>query len=269
MWRWGRVFCALAWRSRERIYDRYDRRSADPGGATLSVDVLIPTLDRKDLLGRCLRALPAAFLYAPSHQVFVWDNSTENVGYSAAINRAAKLGSSEWLLLLNDDVVLDPAAVRRLLDVATYAGRHEDIVGGTLLFGDRSRIQHAGITFRSDGRPAQDLLGKSVSDLPSLPCVVPAVSFAAVLIRRATFESLGGLDESYFLDFSDVDFCLRYTRETDRRPVLGREVGVHDWCQSGVQSGARVAHLRKDITIYRDRWAPTWDIESDLASAGL
>src|SRR5262249_36616373 len=48
--------------------------------------------------------------------------------------------------------------------------------------------------------------------LPSTLTAVPAISGAFMLMPRATFEALGGLDEGYFLHVEDLDFCLRLRR---------------------------------------------------------
>jgi GT2 family glycosyltransferase len=37
-----------------------------------------------------------------------------------------------------------------------------------------------------------------------------------MLVRRQTFEEVGGFDEGYFMYFEDIDFCLRVRRSGGR-----------------------------------------------------
>ena len=35
---------------------------------------------------------------------------------------------------------------------------------------------------------------------------------ASMLVRRETIEAIGGLDEEYFLNYEETDFCLKAKR---------------------------------------------------------
>jgi GT2 family glycosyltransferase len=55
------------------------------------------------------------------------------------------------------------------------------------------------------------------------------ISFACVLVRREVFESIGLLDEGYFMYFEDVDYCRR---------------ARNDGWKIAWEPAARVVHLR-------------------------
>lgn len=136
-----------------------------------------------------------------------------NFGYSAANNAAAAEARAPVLLLLNSDVV--PFAPGWLAPLrAALDGKGVGAAGPKLLFDDGS-IQHAGLYFERDedgtwfnahyhkGMPRQ---------WPSAlrPRHVPAVTGAALLVRRSLFESIGGVCEDYIIgDYEDSDLCLR------------------------------------------------------------
>ena len=140
-----------------------------------------------------------------------------NAGYSTATNAGAGVavaGVSE-LLLLNSDVVPDVpgwlAAMQRPLrrDAGVLA------VGPKLLFEDGS-VQHAGLLFQRHGAAGDWLNGHYGKGMPRHhPEVqrarsVPGVTGAALLVRRAAFETLGGLCADYVVgDYEDSDLCLR------------------------------------------------------------
>lgn len=140
-----------------------------------------------------------------------------NLGYAAANNAAAAQARAPLLLLLNSDVIpLAPgwlAPLRAALDTPGVGA-----AGPKLLFDDGS-IQHAGLYFERDGdgtwfnahyhkgmpRHWPGALGSRD---------VPAVTGAALLVRRSLFEAVGGVCEDYIIgDYEDSDLCLRLRAE--------------------------------------------------------
>jgi GT2 family glycosyltransferase len=92
------------------------------------------------------------------------------------------------------------------------------IAGPKLLFEDGS-IQHAGLFFDSD----EDGLWFNRHYFKGMPRrwpeaqkgrQVPAVTGAALAIRRSLFERIGGVSEHYIIgDYEDSDLCLRVRAE--------------------------------------------------------
>ena len=137
-----------------------------------------------------------------------------NRGYAAACNAGAALARADTLLFLNSDVL--PAAPGWLPPLLEPLRRDRALaaVGPKLLFEDGS-VQHAGMVFR------QDAAGEWFNDhrckgFPrSHPDAargghVPAVTGAALCVRRAAFEAAGGFDTGYVIgDFEDSDLCLK------------------------------------------------------------
>jgi GT2 family glycosyltransferase len=139
-----------------------------------------------------------------------------NAGYAAANNTGAEHAHGRLLLLLNSDVIperpgwLSPL-VGALDDPAFGAA------GPKLLFEDGS-LQHAGMYFATDARGGwyNDHFFKGFPrDYPGA-CVareVPAVTGAALLVRRGLFEAVGGFTEDYIIgDYEDSDLCLKIRR---------------------------------------------------------
>ncbi|GAA0604532.1 hypothetical protein GCM10009416_47660 [Craurococcus roseus] len=137
-----------------------------------------------------------------------------NRGYAAACNAGAALARADTLLFLNSDVL--PAAPGWLPPLLEPLRRDRALaaIGPKLLFEDGS-VQHAGMVFR------QDAAGEWLNDhrckgFPrSHPDAarggpVPAVTGAALCVRRAAFEAAGGFDTGYVIgDFEDSDLCLK------------------------------------------------------------
>ncbi len=136
-----------------------------------------------------------------------------NAGYAAANNAAAGVARGAALLLLNSDVAPSQpgwlAAMR-----AGLAAPGVGAVGPKLLFDDGS-IQHAGLMFARDGEGTW-FNAHYYKGMPGAwPAAqkrrrVPGVTGAALLVRRALFEAVGGICQDYIIgDYEDSDFCLR------------------------------------------------------------
>ena len=142
--------------------------------------------------------------------------NTENLGYAlgnnAGIERALAEGA-EAVLVLNNDVVLDPDVVEAL-EVTLEQQPEVGIVGPRVVFDhDPTRLWAAGgmLTWREN---LTTLLGQGKQDGPEW-CQERSVDYVpgcALLVRRAVLEELGGFDESYFAYTEDVDFGLSARR---------------------------------------------------------
>jgi GT2 family glycosyltransferase len=137
-----------------------------------------------------------------------------NRGYAAACNAGAALARADTLLFLNSDVL--PAAPGWLPPLLERLRRDPDLaaVGPKLLFEDGS-VQHAGMVFRRDasGEWFNDHRCKGYPrSHPDAAAggPVPAVTGAALCVRRRAFEAAGGFDTGYVIgDFEDSDLCLK------------------------------------------------------------
>jgi N-acetylglucosaminyl-diphospho-decaprenol L-rhamnosyltransferase len=148
--------------------------------------------------------------------------NSENRGFAAAVNQGFGVLNSTYVLLLNPDAVIQTRLepLRQACDLPGAAG-----AGGKLL--DASGRPQVGFMARGLPTPATlalealllnriwprnpvnrryrclDWDGSSLSTVEQ-----PAGAF--FMVRRAVWQELGGLDESFFpLWFEDVDFCRR------------------------------------------------------------
>lgn len=130
-----------------------------------------------------------------------------NLGFAAGVNFGAAQGRGRYVVLLNDDALVQDRWLDALVD-AVERGPRRGVVAGTLLHLDGS-LQEAGSVIWSDGTT------NSVGDglAPGYMAFGRRVDYAAaalMLIRRETWTHLHGLDESFYpAYYEDVDFCLR------------------------------------------------------------
>ncbi|MDN5923945.1 MAG: glycosyltransferase family 2 protein [Xanthomonadales bacterium] len=140
--------------------------------------------------------------------------NARNLGFGAAVNRAAATLHSDWLAIVNPDCVVTPEALASLMREA----RAQANVGllGALMVDAQGHIDPA--SCRRDPLLRRVLVsfglghGEGVNvEGPIAPTSqsVQAVSGAVLLLPRALFTQLGGFDEDYFLHFEDLDLCRR------------------------------------------------------------
>ena len=143
--------------------------------------------------------------------------NAENVGFAKACNQAAAVGSGRYLLLLNSDTIMRESALRTMV---TCLDRHLDVGAVSCLQRDADgRVLQSCFPFpsiRDHVRHSEELPGI----VRRLAGTVPPMDFtqtqdvdwangACLMIRKALFDRLGGLDERFFMYFEDVDVCRR------------------------------------------------------------
>lgn len=137
-----------------------------------------------------------------------------NFGYASACNAGAEVARGSILLMLNSDVIpasrgwLQPMLQALATDPSLVA------VGPKLLFEDGS-LQHAGLFFEQGPR-GEWFNNHYYKGYPRLyPAAqrfrkVPAVTGAALCVRRDAFQAVGGFCTDYVIgDYEDSDLCLK------------------------------------------------------------
>lgn len=200
-----------------------------------TVSLIVPTRDRLDLLKPCIESLLASDY--PALQIVVVDNdscekptqrylrqlqkrpecSVVSVpgpfNYADINNRAVLAASGEIVGLVNNDIEAFDAQwlkwmVRHLMLPQTVA------VGAKLLW-PNGMVQHGGVICGLNG-VAGHVGNQWFADddgyfgVNQLSRRVSAVTAACLLVRKADYLAVGGLDAANFqVNFNDVDFCLR------------------------------------------------------------
>jgi GT2 family glycosyltransferase len=207
-----------------------DAREAQP----LSASIVVPTWNDLTMLTTCLRTIEETVAHRLDVEVIVSDDgsdetfvpglerlaeaysrvklvrSTSNGGYISAALAGAERASKEILVFLNNDTILLPAWLDRLL--GTFRDhRHAGVVGGMLLYPD-GRLQEAGCAIFRDGSATKVGYGDDDPTRSHYAHVRPVdyVSGALLATPRRLFEDLGGFDRAYgFGYYEDGDYCFR------------------------------------------------------------
>ena len=149
-----------------------------------------------------------------------------NVGFAQACNVGLAETKGSLVLFLNPDCRMRAGALKRLVaEMETHAdiGMAGPLVvnpDGTEQRGCRRDVPNPlqifcvafGLHCLMPAHPRFRAYTHEGVPLPDRPTLMPAISGACMLVRRAAIERVGTLDPAYFLHFEDLDWCLRFEK---------------------------------------------------------
>ena len=129
-------------------------------------------------------------------------------GYNLGISKA-KIDNDEYLILLNNDTVVDKNFFINLTE-SIKSKKTESIYGPKITFDDaKDLIWYGGGKVKLDRGIIEHVgIRKSSSDF-SIESNTDYVTGCCMIVRKGIYDDLGGFDESFFMYNEDVDFCLR------------------------------------------------------------
>ena len=133
-----------------------------------------------------------------------------NRGLGFLYNVGARAADCDYVLFSNNDVAYEPDCLERLAAALDADGRRFAADPTQLGWSD-GQVIHAR-TKLDRGRLWHEYLpGLHIDDAQPADCVVPTVSAhgAAMLVRRDFLLELGLFDETFFMEWEDLDLCWR------------------------------------------------------------
>ncbi len=257
------------------------------------VSLLIPTRNGLKHLRCCIASILEKTIY-PSYEILVIDNGSDDTetqkylqqiaepqswsnarsrdcsirvlsyphkfNYSALNNFGLREARGEFVGLLNDDLeVITPDWLDEMVSQAARPGI--GCVGAKLYFPD-GKLQHAGVILGIGGVAGHAFKGFSRNAPGSMNRAQLAQNYSAVtgaclVVRKSTYEAVGGLDEvDLAVSLNDVDFCLK-VRAAGYRNLWTpfAELYHHESATRGYEdTPEKMARFEKERTIMKQRW---------------
>ncbi len=247
---------------------------------TYDCSIIIPIFNRAELTEQCLTQL-AKVTDSVRYEVIIVDNgstdstekilsslagdiqiirNTQNLGFAKACNQGARAARGKHLVFLNNDTIPKRDWLKPLIQELES---HADVavVGSKLLYQDNT-VQHAGVAISRVFRtPYHFFLGVP----ESFPAVntrreFQAVTAACMLVRKETFEDVGGFDEGFVNGFEDIDMCLRI-RELGKKVIYQPQSCLY---HLESQSPGRKTHDAANVKRFLARWEHQWIMDEDI-----
>lgn len=139
----------------------------------------------------------------------------DNLGFAGGNNvgiRRALADGADYVLLLNNDTVVEPTMLAHLVSAGEQSAGI-GMVGPKIYYeSDRRRIWFAGGRITAPGRIGHYGWNQLDHGQCDEPREVDFITGCALLIKRAVFERIGCLAPEFFLLFEETDFCARARR---------------------------------------------------------
>jgi GT2 family glycosyltransferase len=179
----------------------------------------------------------------------------KNLGFAGGCNlgiRQALQEDAEYVWLLNNDTTVDPGALGALVEKAE----------------DEPNVGAVGSAIYSTAEPERLLawgggyinfwLGRSRHFLRSVPNnEIEFLTGASLLLRRSALDSVGLLDEGFFMYWEDGDYCFRLRRAGWTLAVAGDSLVWHkEQGTVGKKTTLVDSYFNRSATRFFARYAP-------------
>ena len=175
----------------------------------------------------------------------------QNYGFPKAVNQGIALSRGEYIVVLNNDVVVTDKWIERLIDhiiddptIGIVAPMSNYVSGLQKLDGvEKFYLKEGEVDEISLLKFSEDLYHKNKGQ----KIIFPRVAGLCMLIKRNVIETIGGFDERFSPgNFEDDDFCLRAVL-AGFKVVIAKDVFIHHFGSKSFTANGRekYVHLLK------------------------
>lgn len=204
--------CSGKWRSNEKLMGL--------------VSVVIPNYNGEKYLRDCLDALlkqgyaeyeviivdngseDSDYMWIKQSERITFKRLSENYGFSKAVNEGIKMAKGEYVLLLNNDTVVQSDFIKALVEAIEKDDRIFGVSSKMIAYQNHEIMDDAGDEYTLMGWAYKNGDGKPVQSYEKEKKVFSACGGAA-LYRKKVFDEIGYFDEHFFAYVEDVDISYR------------------------------------------------------------
>lgn len=129
-----------------------------------------------------------------------------NLGYAKANNIGVGRARGQWICLLNNDLLFESGWLEPMLEIIQNPPLSIGVVGNLQYRMSDGALDHAGMSITSDGKFCHRT---EIELSASNGYQVLALTGACLLLSRADYLDVGGLDEAFVNGCEDVDLCFK------------------------------------------------------------
>ena len=239
-----------------------------PKGNIPKVSVIILNWNGRELLEDCLPSVLAQSFQ--DYEVILVDNGSSdgsaewvaatypevrllrlssNLGFCGGNNAGVRVARGEHILLLNNDTVVEADWLEPLYAAMTSDARIAACDSKVLYFSARRTIWSAGSDYTIAGTANWRAHGLQDDAVAPHPQEVFAAGACSAIYRRSVWEEIGGLDETFFAGYEDVDWSFRARLRGYRILNVPASRVYHKVSAThGYNSPAYVRHGQRNVT---------------------
>ncbi len=178
------------------------------------------------------------------------------LGFGRNVNFGFRHTNNPYVLVLNDDVYLDPGAVDKLMEcmkpktgVVGHLTRYPD---GTLYHAGKPRAQNGGIGF------------PHIDYRKYVPTIIEPVEMentngASILVRREAFYEVGGFDERFKFYCEDDTICMELRKAGWQVWYTPLATGIHAEHQETKKRPDMMQIMAQSNSLFGQLWAPYFE----------
>lgn len=188
----------------------------------------------------------------------------ENLGYSEGNNVGIQyaLGlNSNYIFLLNNDTYVDKYLLTRLIDVISK-DTNIGIVGPTMYYAEPQNVLWGGHNWIDwhNTRVVREKMGEEI-EYQALqnepPHEVEYIDSCAILVKTEVFTKIGLMDYRYFINFDDIDLCMRVRKAGYKVVYVPSGIIWHRVSAAiGVGSPANTYYMTRNAFLFFSRHSP-------------
>lgn len=265
----------------------------------MKLSIIIVNYNVTDLLRACLHSIQK-YVQQLDYEVIVIDNAspdeswkilmtefpqvkflaeTKNEGFAIANNKAVKTAKGEYILLLNPDTEIEGFYMKEILDFADSKndfgclGVRMHNAKGEFLPESKRSVPDILNSFEKLFTKFSKNESKSYyrNDVDEFDIAeVEVITGAFFLCKKANYEKVGGLDETYFMYGEDIDLCYSLLRKGYRNWYYGKCAILHHKGESTVKDERYLKHFYGAMQIFVDKYyRKQKPLQYQMLTAGL
>ena len=248
------------------------------------LSIVILTFNTKDLTCECLKSIFQQYekeLQSGGFEIILIDNASkdetikevsnlkipnikiiknkDNLGFSKGNNVGVKNATGEFVLFLNSDTEVKDKGILKMGEFLDD-NKHIAILGGKLENANGSSQASAGKFYSIFNLFLMLIGGERLGLLKSSPVRISKVDWvsgACMMVKRETFEKIGGFEEKLFMYMEDQELCFRAKKAgylTYYYPFLSL---LHKERGSSNRTFA-IIHIYEGILHFYSKYKPKW-----------
>lgn len=180
----------------------------------------------------------------------------------------------DYVLLLNNDVMFnDTSSIHNMIDIMEKDDS-VGIVGARLLYTNTNKIQHAGVIFHEvNGMPlhfrANEVADKYTEENREFQAVTGAVMLTKAKyyknICKTNKSGIGGLAETYFWAFDDINACLSVKYSLNKKIIYCGKTNIsHEESASLKKNPVNKLYLQQNARLLKTDWGSRYIIDRPI-----